>query len=415
MANLHRTKLSSFLRRTIFLTVCLLRTFCLASPIHSGIDYIDTSFENASPLYWEADPIGVVHIYLNYDQERASINRATLHWHFRLEGRKGADVTIVLNNFDNVWNGRPGSPIKDNTVSHISEDGRRWTVVRGEKIEGNRFQLKLKLRTGRLYVARVEPYRLSDLETLKRSISAHEQVAVKTIGRTVQGRDLEIIRLGRIDAPHRVLLRARAHPWEAGGNWVLQGLIERLLEDDADALKWLDTYCLYVMPMANKDGVARGGHRFNLHGMDLNRKWNASPDPSLSPENHALEQWLASMIAANRHPDLAIDLHNDSGGNLHISRPDIDLEVYIAAMKRFEATLREHTWFTEGSTGGNFRNPGSFGEGLLERFGITACVLELNANWIAGLDDYPTAANWKLFGAQLAEAFYHYFRHENPK
>ena len=353
----------------------------------------------------------MVHIYLNYDQERASINRATLHWHFRLEGRKGADVTIALNNFDNIWNGRPGSPIKDNTISHISEDGRRWTVVRGEKLAGNRFQLKLKLRTGSLYVARVEPYRLSDLEALKRSISTHKKVAIKTIGRTVQGRELEIIRLGRIDAPNRVLLRARAHPWEAGGNWVLQGLIERLLEDDADALKWLDTYCLYVMPMANKDGVVRGGHRFNLHGMDLNRKWDVSPDLSLSPENHALEQWLESLIASGRRPDLAIDLHNDSGGRLHLSRPEVDLDKYLAAMKVFEAMLRKHTWFTEGSTGGNFRNPGSFGEGLLERFGITACVLELNANWIAGLDDYPTAANWRLCGAQLAEAFYHYFKH----
>ena len=415
MAYLRRTSVTPVPKRIIVLTLCLLPALCFASPGDSGIDYIDTGFENASPLYWQADANGVVNVYLNYDQERASINRATLHWHFRLEGRKGAGVTIILNNFDNVWNGRPGSPIKDNTISHISEDGRRWSVVRGEKVAGNRYQLKLRLTTGRLYVARAEPYRLSDLETLKRSIAAHKKVAIKTIGRTVRGHDLEMIRLGGIDAPYRVLIRARAHPWEAGGNWVLDGLIKRLLQDDADALKWLDTYCLYVMPMANKDGVVRGGHRFNLHGMDLNRKWDSSPDPNLSPENHALEKWLASMIAADQRPDLAIDLHNDSGGKLHVSRPDIDLEKYLAAMKRFEAMLREHTWFTEGSTGGNFRNPGSFGEGLLERFGITACVLELNANWIAGLDDYPTAANWKLFGAQLAEALYYYFRHNDPQ
>jgi hypothetical protein len=412
MANTHETKLMSIPQRAVVLMICILNTLCFAASVDSGIDYIDTSFENASPLYWETDANGVVHIYLNYEQERASVNRATLHWHFRLEGRKGAEVTIVLNNFDNIWNGRPGSPIKDNTISHISEDGRHWTVVRGEKIAGNRFRLKLRLKTGSLYVARVEPYRLSDLDALKRRIAAHQLVTIKNIGPTVQGRELEIIRLGRIDAPHRVLLRARAHPWESGGNWVIEGLIERLLKNDADAANWLDTYCLYIMPVANKDGVARGGHRFNLRGMDLNRKWDASPDPSLSPENHALEQWLASIIAAGRRPDLAIDLHNDSGGNLHISRPDIELDKYLASMKRFEAVLREYTWFTEGSTGGSFRNPGSFGEGLLERFGITACVLELNANWIAGLDDYPTAANWKLFGAELAEAFHHYFKHE---
>jgi hypothetical protein len=45
----------------------------------------------------------------------------------------------------------------------------------------------------------------------------------------------------------------------------------------------------------------------------------------------------------------------------------------------------------------------------LARYGIAAVVHELNANWIAGLDDYPTAANWRKYGEQLAEAFYGYF------
>ena len=78
-------------------------------------------------------------------------------------------------------------------------------------------------------------------------------------------------------------------------------------------------------------------------------------------------------------------------------------------MEVLEVALRRHTWFTEGSTGAGYSNPGTIGEGLLERFGITACVLELNANWIAGLDDYPSARHWQSFGARLCEVFYHYF------
>ncbi len=114
-------------------------------------------------------------------------------------------------------------------------------------------------------------------------------------------------------------------------------------------------------------------------------------------------------MSKGQGPQLMIDLHNDNSGKLHVSRPDIDLDSYLAKMKRLEAALRKHTWFTEGSTTASFRNPGSIGEGLLERFGIDACVLELNANWIAGLNDYPSATNWELFGAQLCEALYHYF------
>jgi hypothetical protein len=115
------------------------------------------------------------------------------------------------------------------------------------------------------------------------------------------------------------------------------------------------------------------------------------------------------MIAAGRRPELAIDLHNDNSGKLHVSRPEGEHEEYLARMKRLEELLRRHTWFTEGSTGSSFRNPGTIGEGLLERYGITACVLELNANRIAGLDDYPRAAHWERFGAGLADVFFAYF------
>ena len=40
----------------------------------------------------------------------------------------------------------------------------------------------------------------------------------------------------------------------------VEGLIERLLGPEGG--KYLDEFCLYVMPMANKDGVAAGWTRF---------------------------------------------------------------------------------------------------------------------------------------------------------
>ena len=65
---------------------------------------------------------------------------------------------------------------------------------------------------------------------------------ITTIGKTVAGRDLEIVRIGDPAAPYRVFLRARAHPWEPGSNWVVQGLIQRLLKDDAEARRFLQLY-----------------------------------------------------------------------------------------------------------------------------------------------------------------------------
>jgi hypothetical protein len=379
------------------------------APPANGLAFINASFENASPLDWEVDPDGTIQVYLLYDHERSSPNRAAGHWHFQLQGRPGSDLTVVLSHFDNVWNGRKGSPISERTIGFTSADGKTWRPLAAQKVEGNRLKLHVHLDGPSLYVARLPPYRISDLEALKTRIRGHRLVAITPIGRTVEGRELEIIRVGDPQAPQHVLLRARAHAWEPGGNWVVEGLVRRLLADDADARRYLARYCVHVMPMANKDGVARGLTRFNPLGKDLNRDWGRPADPCLAPENAALEAWVEAMIRQGKRPGLMIDFHNDESGRLHVGVPEGDFRDYLARMKRFEELLRAHTWFTEGSTSATFRNPGTVGEGLLARYGVTACVLELNANWIAGLKEYPTAQNWERFGAQLGEVFFRYF------
>ncbi len=376
------------------------------------LSFINTAMENASPLQWTIDPDGGVQIELLYDYERDSPNRAAGHWHFQLQGKPGAELTLVLRNFDNVWNGRPGVAVSRKSICFTSSDGKRWEIIPVEYLPDShhvRFRVKLDEK-GSLYLARIEPYRISDLNRLIDEIKTNPLVHIEEIGRTVEGLPLEVLRVGRPDAPHHVFIRARAHSWEPGGNWVAEGLIRALLADDDNARKCLDRYCLHVLPMANKDGVARGRTRFNALGKDLNRDWDQPADPTLAPENAALEAWLQRLIDAGHKPDFAMDLHNDEGGGLHISRPPVaDLEAHLERMKQFEALLRQHTWFTEGASGPAFRNGGTLGEGFLSRFGIDACILEFNCNWAAGLNRPPNADAWKEFGHGLSRVFLDFF------
>jgi len=391
------------------LKTCLaIVTALLTLPLAAGLSYIDTSFENASPLYWETGTNDSTQIFLIYDQERDAPNRANGHWHFRLEGTPGSNLHLVLNNLRNIWNGHPGVPVSENTICKVSDDGETWRTIQTE-LSGEQLHMDVTLNSNQLYVAHLEPYSLADLQRLYGEIRNHPLVDITEIGKTAEGRPLEIVRIGSPDAPHCVLIRARAHPWESGGSWVAEGLIRSLLTDDPVNKKYLDRYAVYILPMANKDGVAAGRTRFNIRGMDLNRNWDKPADPELAPENTAFERWIAEMIKAGRKPDLAFDLHNDQSGRIHISRPDIALDQYLSEMERYEALLRQYTWFTEGHTGGGFHNPGSFGEGMLERFGITAFVQELNANWIEGLKEHTSAKNWELLGSQYRDVFYHYF------
>lgn len=382
----------------------------IAPPPAPPLDFIDTSFENASPLWYEFAPDGTVMVNLNYDHERLSPNRAAGHVHFRIQAPKGRKITLEFKNLDNVWNGRPGSAAKELKQVVTSLDGKTWTPVATTFPESGRVRVTLEMPADALFVARAEPYRLSDLERFLGEIKAHPLVRITPIGKTVQGRELEILRVGRDAAPNRVFLRARAHPWEPGGNWVVEGLVRRLLTGDAEAEKCLASYSVCILPMANKDGVARGGTRFNLGGKDLNRQWDKPADPLLAPENAALERWLEAEIKAGRRPTLALDLHNDGGGLLHLSRPEgPEGEKHLARMAVFEKSLREHTWFVEGSTKPSFHNPGSLGEGWFQRFGIDAAILEFNCNYIAGLKEPALGKHWLTFGAGMAQAFEAYF------
>ena len=291
----------------LLLVICLIdfaptldcRLAAQAASGDASIAFISTAFENASPLWWEVEDGGTVKVHLVYGHERSSPNRAVGHWLFRVEGEPGTDVTLVVGPIANVYDGHVVPAPKTPVASFVSDDGKHWEPIRAElDDEPYYFKLQLHMNEPVLYVARLVPYRISDLEKFKAEIADHPLVEITPIGETVEGRPLEIICVGKPDAPHRVLVRARAHPWEPGGNWVVEGLVRRLLRDDEAARRCLADYSVAIMPMANKDVVARGGTRFNARGMDLNRNWSKPADPALAPENAALEKWLEAEIAA---------------------------------------------------------------------------------------------------------------------
>src|SRR5438132_7369332 len=73
----------------------------LPAPPNTGFEFLHTGFENASPLHWEIDPDGAIQVYLVYDHERSSPNRANGHWHFKLQAKPGSKLRVVITNLDN--------------------------------------------------------------------------------------------------------------------------------------------------------------------------------------------------------------------------------------------------------------------------------------------------------------------------
>lgn len=378
--------------------------------------FVDTFFPNASPLRWRQAEDGVVELFPIPDHARFSPNRQFTHWHLRLvlpagDGRQTIPVRFAT--VMSCWNGRESAAMREEpAVGVVSADGKTWAGLTGRRCEREGFAVEfdVPVASSITHFASLVPYTEADLEALLARVAGVPDVRVYQMGATVEGRPLPMLEVGRSDAPESVFLRTQAHPWETGGSWLVEGLVDRLTDGSAASREILDQVRFCIQPMANRDGVHRGLSRFTVTGIDLNRQWDAAipHDPVLAPESACLGNWFAEQARQGRTPRLAIDLHNDCGGNLHLAHPPQDEAGHLARMAVFERLLREHTWFREGPTGHGFRNPGTFGEGLSEQYGIDAIIWELRANHAVGLGRQPLAADWRQMGSGFAQAAYRF-------
>ncbi|RIH67194.1 peptidase M14 [Mariniphaga sediminis] len=407
-----------FFNRAIYLSLgfLFLYSFPLLSQNNNiNIKFIDSYFENASPVTWAIQGDTIVKISLIPDYERETLNRQTDHWNFKIEAPKGTTIKFILSKQEaDIYNGRLAKNwwnFEHGISCYVSYDQKSWTPIHISKLSGHELLVEMTMEENFVYVANIPPYTLSDLENLKQRIESNHRIKIITIGETVEKRPLEIIRLGNPKAQHSILIRARAHPWEPGGNWVIEGLINKFLEENSK--KWLEAFCIYIMPMANKDGVVRGMTRFNVRGKDLNRNWDVMADTLLCPEKYALEKFIEELIKTGKKPCFAIDIHNDDYGKIHAAHCSKGDKVYLDKLHLFESLMREHTSFSEGvkyswETKNSLIPASTFQNGLSLRYGIDAIVYELNANWIASLGKVPEAKDWMEIGANLNQVFYEF-------
>ena len=381
------------------------------------IDFVSYHFENGSPLCWSIQGDTLLRIQLFPDYERESLNRQTTHWHFRVEADSGTNLRISVSKMlKEIYNGSESGEWwnRAHPIScYISYDKKHWIPVDTRLNDDREVLVNFVMQKNYVYIARLPAYTITDLEEMKARYAGRSDFNVIRIGSSLEGRPLEIIRLGSENAPHSVIIRARAHPWEPGGNWVAEGLIARYLgEKNAEQKK---TYCVYIMPMTSADGVYRGMTRFNTAGMDPNRKWDAMADPALCPEKYALEKFLEKLGKMDRKPDLGIDIHNDDAGGISFSTHPAGDSLYLHDARNLEKLMRQHTCFSEKAEY-TWEEPGQkakfvlFEDGLLKRFGIEALVWELNANWIKSVSGMPAQVDWIQTGEGLNTVFYEYFR-----
>ena len=187
-----------------------------------------------------------------------------------------------------------------------SYDGERWFRVPSQyDADGLHFQLEPE--ESEVRFAYFEPYSRERHARLVERALGIEGVERLAVGTSVQGRDIELLRVRRHPDSHlKLWVIAQQHPGEHMAEWFMEGLIERLQRpDDTEMQRLLEKADLYLVPNMNPDGAFHGNLRTNAAGQDLNRAW-LEPSAERSPE-----VWFVQQEMKHHGVDLFLDIHGD--------------------------------------------------------------------------------------------------------
>jgi murein tripeptide amidase MpaA len=338
---------------------------------------------------------------------RADNAAAFRQWfHFRLQGGAGQALTL---RFENA--GQAAYP--DGWPDYrcvASYDRRQWFRVAATRYEDGQLIVDHTPERDSVYYAYFEPYSLERHLDLLGQVEQSPFAQVRNLGATVEGRDLDLVTVGRPQPGRRpVWIIARQHPGETMAGWFMEGLLERLLDEaDPVARRVRDLACLYLVPHMNPDGAVRGNLRTNAAGVNLNREWSA-PDPARSPE-----VWLVRQAMEATGVDLFLDIHGDEALPWVFFSTAEEVPGYPDEARRRQAVLTRAllTASPDFQTGHGYQ-PGHFGEELLalaskwvaHRFGCVSLTLEMpfkdNAKLPDGQVGWNGARSQRLGGAML--------------
>ncbi len=234
---------------------------------------------------------------------RPDQDSAFYQWfYFRLSGARHQACRLRLENaagaaYPAGW---------DNYRARASYDRQHWFLV-PTRIENGELIIEHRPEQDSVYYAYFTPY--SWERHLDRLALAQQSARVRShrLGSTLDGRDLDMLQIGSAEeGRRRIWITARQHPGETMAEWLMEGVIDRLLdESDPVATALLESAVFYLVPNMNPDGSVRGHLRTNAQGVNLNREWQ-TPSLARSPEvYHVMERMQGTGV------DLFLDIHGD--------------------------------------------------------------------------------------------------------
>ncbi|MBT6325574.1 MAG: hypothetical protein HOJ35_06365 [Bdellovibrionales bacterium] len=129
---------------------------------------------------------------------------------------------------------------------------------------------------------------------------------VNTIGQSLNGHNLYGIYPNKLRPDKKtIIILGRQHGDEGSANWIIEGLINQMLEESNK--EWHEQFQVIIYPMINPDGAEKHT-RYNSSGRDLNREWKINPKNTVD-EVHTIYNHLFPQIKSLRNIVLSLDMH----------------------------------------------------------------------------------------------------------
>ena len=337
------------------------------------------------------------------------------YWYFRVTGAANCNLFFQF----------AGHPIGSFGPAYSTNGGKNWNWLY-DNIQENHssFSFSFGENQDSVMFCMGIPYLHKNFDEFISGYRKNPYVSIHSLTKSEKGRDIEEIHIcnPKITPQYKMIITARHHACEMIASYALEGIIESILNDNNEQMKWLrENVEFLIIPFVDKDGVEDGDQGKNRKPRDHNRDYSGeSIYNSTAAIRKKVMDWNDGKLIA------ALDMHCPGiNGKWHENIYFVGSKEKEIALqqKKFIDTLLVHqkgyldldpeTTLLEYGTAWNVSNSFSKGFGFIKWISTIddislAISLELPYSNNAG--QQVTTQNAKLFGKDIAGAISLYLK-----
>jgi hypothetical protein len=218
------------------------------------------------------------------------------YWYFKASNINGRKISFKFEQ-ENVF-------ARYGPAYSINND-QTWKWYGEKRIKENTFTFTFNEEDSIAYFSMAFLYVEQNLMSFLSTLQNREDLIIDSLCTSPEGRTIQKITIKpvRHDAEHKVLITARHHACEIMASYVMEGIIESILNDKNCSPLRVNTEFIFI-PFIDKDGVENGEQGKNRIPRDHNRDYlDESIHHSTAALRNTVPEWSDNKLK------IAIDLH----------------------------------------------------------------------------------------------------------